>query len=89
MRVLNSIQHQQQQRRGLGGPDKSYADRVQSAWVRFADTGDPNGDGIPAWPRYSEDADELMLFSLSPRVEAGFREDELDFHQSRWDTKNP
>jgi para-nitrobenzyl esterase len=38
--------------------------RVISAYiVNFAKTGDPNGKGLPAWPRYTSEREELMNFS--------------------------
>ena len=42
--------------------DKALADRISAYWVAFAKTGDPNGAGRPAWPRYDA-ADRLMNFS--------------------------
>jgi para-nitrobenzyl esterase len=51
------------------------ADRELSAtmlryWANFVKTGDPNGPGLPAWPRYDAQAnDPLMHFNSQPQVE--------------------
>ena len=42
--------------------DKAVARTIHSYWLNFAKTGDPNGPGLPAWPRYDPAKDQLMLF---------------------------
>jgi len=34
--------------------DKAMAERMSSYWVNFAKTGDPNGKGLPSWPRFMD-----------------------------------
>jgi para-nitrobenzyl esterase len=42
--------------------DQAVARTIHSYWLNFAKTGDPNGAGLPKWPRYDAAKDELMLF---------------------------
>jgi len=43
--------------------DAALSDVISSYWVNFTKTGDPNSDGIPAWPAYSEASPQAMIFS--------------------------
>jgi para-nitrobenzyl esterase len=43
--------------------DKVQAQHAVIYWTNFAKTGDPNGAGEPAWPRYSTAKDELLEFT--------------------------
>jgi para-nitrobenzyl esterase len=51
---------------GRGGPptpeDQAVARMAHSYWVNFARTGDPNGQGLPAWPRHDPNKDQIFDF---------------------------
>ncbi len=44
--------------------DKKVAEIMNGYWVNFAKTGDPNGDGLPPWPVYSEKDGKIMDIQL-------------------------
>ncbi|MBS0362637.1 MAG: carboxylesterase family protein, partial [Proteobacteria bacterium] len=50
--------------------DSQVAKTMHAYWVNFAKTGDPNGAGLPAWPRYSAAKDELMIFQRDGTAKA-------------------
>jgi para-nitrobenzyl esterase len=49
--------------------DQAVSRMAQSYWVNFARTGDPNGAGLPAWPRYDPSKD--LIFDFHPDGSAG------------------
>ena len=38
-------------------------------WVTFARNGDPNAEGLPAWPAYKADSEQVMVFG--PQMKSG------------------
>jgi para-nitrobenzyl esterase len=46
--------------------DLEISDVVSTYWVNFAKRGDPNGEGVPAWPVFSESNSQVMHFNQTP-----------------------
>jgi para-nitrobenzyl esterase len=62
----------------LGGPftdaDRRISDVLQTYWTNFAKTGDPNGAGMPAWPKFDAAGRAYLEFTDSgPVAKAGLR----------------
>ncbi len=60
--------------------DKKVAQMMNAYWVNFARTGNPNGAGLPKWPAFHTQSDEIIEFRAdgSARGSADFRKDRLD-----------
>jgi para-nitrobenzyl esterase len=40
--------------------DRELSEQMQRFWTNFAKTGDPNGEGLPTWPRFGAAAEGIM-----------------------------
>ena len=60
---------------GRGGAptaeDLAVSQIAQSYWVNFAKTGDPNGAGLPTWPRHVAGKDQIFDFRPDGTAGAG------------------
>lgn len=59
--------------------DRALAEKMASAWVNFAKTGDPNGPGVPYWPTFDESQPSTMEWDIEPRVAPVRRMAQLSF----------
>lgn len=54
----------------LTAGDWAISDTVSTYWTNFAKRGDPNGEGVPHWPRYTAEKPQVMHFKDTARVGA-------------------
>ncbi len=55
-------------RRGVSEPspeDKKLAQVMNSYWANFAKTGNPNGPGLPVWPKYNSQQEKILEIELN------------------------
>jgi para-nitrobenzyl esterase len=60
-------------------PGRLMCDRLASALIAFARTGDPNNDLLPTWPAYDATTRATMIFDNDTRVENNPRGEIMEF----------
>lgn len=48
--------------------DLAISDAMATYWTNFAKYGDPNGNGLPDWPTFSDKNPVVMYFSQTPHI---------------------
>ena len=46
---------------GGGARPRALSEKMAGSLVQFMKTGDPNGGGLPQWPRYTSEKGEVMF----------------------------
>jgi para-nitrobenzyl esterase len=59
--------------------EAALADIIQQYWVNFATTGNPNGKGLPYWPKFDETQSTTMQFSNGASLIMVPNRDKIDF----------
>jgi para-nitrobenzyl esterase len=59
--------------------DRTLANAMADAWVRFAKTGNPNGGSLPAWPQFDATNDAYLEFGDTVHLGTAYRNAALDF----------
>jgi para-nitrobenzyl esterase len=62
------FEHLDKLRRPATAEDQAISDAMATYWTNFAKHGDPNGQGVPEWPAFSDKNPVVMYFAGAPKT---------------------
>ena len=60
--------------------DHRVSKTMQSYWVNFAKTGNPNGAGLPDWPSYNRSSEAFLEINDTPQVLHNYQKQKFDVY---------
>ncbi len=70
---------------GWNARDHELSGQMSQYWVNFARTGNPNGDGLPVWPRYEREGEPAIEFATyGTAATSKIRETKLDLFDASY-----
>ncbi len=70
--------------------DHKLSDIISSYWVNFATTGNPNGEGLPKWPAYEAQSDQVLELGDQVAPRTAVNKAGLDFFDGYYQSqRNP
>lgn len=76
--VFNNLDRMPNGAERYDATDRKLAEAMSAYWVNFANSGDPNGSGLPKWEPYNRDDEPYLSFGDSPRLEQHLLQEKLD-----------
>ena len=64
--------------------DRKLSEQMQQYWVNFARTGDPNGAGLPQWPKYGPTEWQVMHLNGASEAKPDVLRPRYEFLDSVW-----
>ena len=67
----------------ISARDIATSNLLQSYWVQFATTGNPNGPDLPVWPELTADSAPVLEIGDEVKIQEQFFAKRLDYHTDR------
>jgi para-nitrobenzyl esterase len=59
--------------------DAEMADMMACYWINFAENGDPNGSGLPKWPKHEVETHQYLRLDVPASAASHWRADQIAF----------